>query len=109
MHASGLPRETPHGATEAAILAAVGKLPMLFPQFASTAYSNLGVSLLGRTLEKATGGLSWEDFVATKIMAPLGMSHSGPCIRTEAEANEERVRKNKAIQAALAAQPPPPA
>ena len=33
---------------------------MLFPQFASTAYSNLGVSLLGRTLEKATGGAKWD-------------------------------------------------
>lgn len=85
-HASGLPRETPHGRTEEEILREVGNMRMLFPQYAATAYSNLGVSLLGRTLERATGGLRWEEWVETKIMRPLGMLHSGPCLRTAAEA-----------------------
>ena len=85
-HASGLPRECPHGHTEKEILDKIGQMKMLFPQYASTAYSNLGVSLLGRTLEKVTpDGLTWEDWVANKIMRPLGMKGSGPCLRTEAE------------------------
>eukprot|EP00966_Prymnesium_polylepis_P200594 4647949-Prymnesium_polylepis.1 len=61
-HASGLPRETPYGKNEKEILDGIGSMGMLFPQFASTAYSNLGLSLLGRTLEKATGGKSWEQW-----------------------------------------------
>jgi hypothetical protein len=61
-HASGLPRETPSaGATEQAILEAIGDAHMLFPMYSSTAYSNLGVALLGRTLEKVTGGFTWEE------------------------------------------------
>ena len=59
---------------------------MLFPQFASTAYSNLGVSLLGRTLEKATGGVSWEEWVRLEIMKPLRMDRSGPCVQSAVEA-----------------------
>jgi len=88
-HASGLPRETPTGSnlTEQEILDKIGAARMLFPQFASTAYSNLGVALLGRTLERATpGGLSWEAWMEQEIMKPLGMSHSGPCVRTAADA-----------------------
>ena len=85
-HASGPPRECPHGHTEKEILDKIGQMKMLFPQYASTAYSNLGVSLLGRTLEKVTpDGLTWEDWVANKIMRPLGMKGSGPCLRTVAE------------------------
>ena len=71
---------------ESEILTKVGAAKMLFPQFASTAYSNLGVSLLGRTLEKATNGLTWEEWVETRIMEPLGMSRSGPCVRSAEEA-----------------------
>ena len=85
-HASGLPRETPAAVNESEILTKVGAAKMLFPQFASTAYSNLGVSLLGRTLEKATNGLTWEEWVETRIMEPLGMSRSGPCVRSAEEA-----------------------
>jgi CubicO group peptidase (beta-lactamase class C family) len=85
-HSSGLPREVPAGTSEAEILANVGKGQMLFPQFASTAYSNLGLNLLGRAIEKVTGGTSWEEWVATEIMAPLGMHRSGPCLRSAAEA-----------------------
>ena len=85
-HASGLPRETPPGGDEKDILKGIGAADLLFPQYASTAYSNLGLALLGRTLEKATGGRTWEEWVAQEIMAPLGMSRSGPCLRTAAEA-----------------------
>ncbi len=85
-HSSGLPRETPPGSTEGSLLAKIGELPTLWPQFAGTAYSNLGLALLGRTLEKATGGRTWEDWVRTEIMQPLGMTRSGPCLQTAADA-----------------------
>lgn len=87
-HSSGLPREIPAGLLEheQVILKNIGSARMLFPQYASTAYSNLGAALLGRTIEKATGGLSWEKWLETKIMRPLGMHSSGPCLRTAAEA-----------------------
>lgn len=77
MHASGLPREVPDGATEAEILRAVSQMEVLCPMYAQTHYSNFGIALLGRALERASGGLSWEAFVASRILAPLGMNDSG--------------------------------
>ena len=87
MHASGLPREWPLGSkthTEAEILASIGNASLQFPMYAHTAYSNLGLSLLGRTLEKVAGK-TWEAWMVDEIMAPLGMSNSGPCLRTAAD------------------------
>ena len=81
MQSSGLPRETPSGSTEAEILTMIGALPLVHPRFSGTSYSNLGLALLGRTLEKVAiaHGLasSWEDWVEAKIMAPLNMTRSG--------------------------------
>jgi len=73
MHASGLPREFPlgsHTGTEAQILASIGNASLQFPQFAHTAYSNLGLSLLGRALEKATNGTRWEEWSVVRPAAP---------------------------------------
>jgi CubicO group peptidase (beta-lactamase class C family) len=83
MHLSGLPREAPHGETEAEILAALSKLTVLSPQFAEAHYSNLGLSLLGRALQRAAN-MTWEEYVETKILVPLGMLDSGnPPFRPE--------------------------
>ena len=59
MHSSGLQREIPScnncSFDESAVLKALAAEPhaLIAPQFKSTAYSNLGVALLGRSLEKA--------------------------------------------------------
>ena len=85
-HSSGLVREVPGNATdEAGILAAIGATTVLFPQFAATHYSNLGVSLLGRALGHAAN-TTWERWIQDEILTPLGMANSGPFVRTAAEA-----------------------
>ena len=76
MHVSGLPREIPRGTTESEILEAISELTVLSPQFAQAHYSNLGLALLGRALQRAAN-TTWEDFVATEILLPLGMRDSG--------------------------------
>lgn len=40
------------------------------------AYSNLGIALIGRLLEKVVGQ-SYEDYVVQNILRPLNMSDSG--------------------------------
>jgi len=82
MQSSGLPRETPAGDTEREILAAVGDLPLLHPQFSGTThYSNLGLAILGRALEKVSRqhglGHTWEEYMVNQILVPLGMRRSG--------------------------------
>ena len=76
MHVSGLPREEPEGATEAEILEGISRMTVLSPQFAQAHYSNLGIALLGRALQRAAN-TTWEDYLATEILAPLGMADSG--------------------------------
>ena len=104
MHASGMPREVPNcdGNTaaaeaaaagfrsgsgsckdQAAILAAVANLTALCAPFYGTHYSNLGIALLGRALEKAANA-TWEEYVTRELMQPLGMLHSGPPPATNA-------------------------
>ena len=64
---SGLVREHPQLANETAILAAIGRLELLHPMYATTHYSNLGLALLGRALEKVSAkaglGATWEAYV----------------------------------------------
>lgn len=62
---------------------------LLFPPFVQPHYSNLGVSLLGRSLERAVRflfrfhsnslqyGGTYEDLLVDKILVPLGMTSSG--------------------------------
>ena len=49
-----------------------------FPPGLKPSYSNLGIGLLGRTLEEVLkNGQTWEDYVEIEILAPLGMKDSG--------------------------------
>lgn len=43
--------------------------------FRTFLYSNTGYALLGKAIEQASGR-SWDDFIATRIFQPLGMTHS---------------------------------
>jgi CubicO group peptidase (beta-lactamase class C family) len=53
-----------------------------FPTGEAQAYSNSGIWLLGVVVEKASG-MKYEDYVAQKIFAPLGMTRSMYCNSTE--------------------------
>ena len=61
---SGLPREIPPGVNETEILKQVGNLELLRPMYSGVAYSNLGLAILGRALEKVSAkaglGETWE-------------------------------------------------
>jgi CubicO group peptidase (beta-lactamase class C family) len=47
-----------------------------FPPGTKVDYSNYGFILLGAVIEKVTGG-SYQDYVASHVFAPAGMTHSG--------------------------------
>ena len=51
-------------------------LPLEFPPGARMKYSNSGYHLLGLIIEKVSG-LSYAQFIAQRIFAPLQMTHSG--------------------------------
>ena len=86
-HSSGLVRDAPPGysSDERGHLEGIGNSTVLFPMYASTHYSNLGVALLGRALEKVVGK-SWERWIQDELLDPLGMNNSGACVRTKEEA-----------------------
>jgi len=81
-HTSGLPREVPCDwfkysiCTEKEILANLTNTYVLYPPYYRAHYSNLGIALLGRTLEKAAG-VPYERYVEQNILQPLGMTRSG--------------------------------
>lgn len=72
-HTSGLERENPCGQTcnETEVLAAIARHYVVAPQHHRPHYSNLGYSLLGRTLGHAAG-VSYEEYVTDKMLKPLG-------------------------------------
>ncbi|GAM25603.1 hypothetical protein SAMD00019534_087780 [Acytostelium subglobosum LB1] len=83
-HQTGLPREVPCNfdelqdptkCSEATILERLGETFLILPQYYHVHYSNLGMSVLGRTCEKAANKL-YEDYVQEKILNPLGMLNS---------------------------------
>jgi CubicO group peptidase (beta-lactamase class C family) len=85
MHAAGLPREPPGGIAgldENTIFQYLSAIALDNPPYVEQHYSNLGVALLGRCLERALSNkaatkISYEDAVAKAILAPLGMANSG--------------------------------
>jgi len=78
-HTSGLQREIPctfdefpQMCTEDVVLYRLATRRMIAPQNTKPHYSNLGLALLGRALEKASATV-YEDFVQRHIINPLGM------------------------------------
>lgn len=45
--------------------------------FRTFLYSNVGYAMLGQTIAE-TSGVSWDDFIASRIFKPLGMNDSHP-------------------------------
>lgn len=84
-HTSGLPNATDlpqiwdardRPITPAQQLRIVGKLPLEFAPGSDFQYSNTGYLALGLVIEKVSG-TSYEDFMQTAILKPLGMADSG--------------------------------
>ena len=85
---SGLPREAYCGVypltlaclnkNEAAQLNfnALSKIGLLYSPLTGSHYSNLGLALLGRTLERVWGE-EYEDYMVDNIFTPIGMNSSG--------------------------------
>jgi len=80
-HTSGVQREVPCDwykldvCTEDEILANLSRTYLLFPQYSTPHYSNLGISLLGRALEKVAK-IPYETYVENNILKPLNMANS---------------------------------
>ena len=53
--------------------------PLLFEPGTRQSYSNAGYVVLGLVVEKVSG-LSYDDYVARHVFAPLGMEHTGPSV-----------------------------
>ncbi len=83
-HMSGLPRETPCpsiffegcNASFNEIYANLSRMELTYPPGTWPQYSNLGVAVLGRALEKVAGD-TWEHMLERMILKPLGMSSTG--------------------------------
>ena len=83
-HMSGLPRETPCPDTFingcslpfSEIYDNLAKMKLIYPPGTWPQYSNLGVAVLGRALEKIGGDL-WENMLEKMILKPLQMDSTG--------------------------------
>eukprot|EP01062_Namystynia_karyoxenos_P026168 TRINITY_DN20425_c1_g1_i1.p2 TRINITY_DN20425_c1_g1~~TRINITY_DN20425_c1_g1_i1.p2 ORF type:complete len:526 (+),score=213.34 TRINITY_DN20425_c1_g1_i1:84-1580(+) len=87
-HTSGLAREVPYpcsfaeyadGCSESRIVALLAQQSQVAPAGRRFHYSNLGIALLGRALQRAadpSGGTTYEQLVERHILRPLGMPHA---------------------------------
>lgn len=87
-HSAGLPREAvnPYWTgpdypfpTEQEIRAGIGNQEALYPASTTFQYSNLGLTLVGETVE-AVSGTPYGDYATANILAPLGMENTRPFI-----------------------------
>lgn len=65
-----------HGGNIEQTTSAVRYMRQALP-FRTFLYSNTGYAMLGQTVARASG-MSWDDFIATRIFKPLGMNESYP-------------------------------
>lgn len=82
-HTSGLPQEAPldywedlEFPTIEELVDSLSRTEKIHAELTEIHYSNLGIALMARALEHIAGQ-SWEDYVLTNILIPLGMNHSG--------------------------------
>ena len=90
-HSAGLPRESdfPYWTgpnfpfpTQAQIRARIGSQTPLYPASTTWQYSNLGLTLVGETVE-AVSGEGYADYVTAHILDPLGLDDTRPGIPSE--------------------------
>jgi CubicO group peptidase (beta-lactamase class C family) len=81
-HSSGLPRESAHPywtgpdfpfPTREEIIEGLSDQETLYPGARYFQYSNLGMSLAGQLVEQASG-MTYDEYVRSRILDPLGMS-----------------------------------
>ena len=64
--------------TRDSVYKVISRYPPAFPAGTMEIYSNTGYWLLGRIIEKASG-VTYEEYLEKRILAPLGMSRSMYC------------------------------
>jgi D-alanyl-D-alanine carboxypeptidase len=64
--------------TRDSVYEVISRYPPEFPAGTMQVYSNTGYWLLGRVIEKASG-MTYEEYVETRIFEPLGMTRSMYC------------------------------
>ncbi|EFA83792.1 hypothetical protein PPL_02860 [Heterostelium album PN500] len=80
-HQAGLPREIPcqfneratSSCTEKLILQRLSNQYLILPQYSTSHYSNLGVSLLGHAMERIKRVNTYEQYIKDNILVPLEM------------------------------------
>ena len=90
-HSAGLPREAdfPYWTgpdftfpSQEQVRATIGSQSPLYPASTTWQYSNLGLTLVGETVE-AVSGRPYADYVTANILEPLGLSDTRPGIPAE--------------------------
>ncbi|UCF38296.1 MAG: serine hydrolase [Acidobacteriota bacterium] len=85
-HSAGLPRESAQSywtepdfpfPTRGEVIEGLSGQKMLYPPERYFQYSNLGMTLLGQIIEKASGE-SYDDYVAQNILKPLDLKNTTP-------------------------------
>ena len=90
-HSAGLPRETAHPywngpdfpfPSQAEIREGISSQSPLYPASTTWQYSNLGLTLVGETVE-AVSGVPYADYVTTRVLEPLGLEDTKPFLPRE--------------------------
>jgi CubicO group peptidase (beta-lactamase class C family) len=90
-HSAGLPREAvnPYWTgpnfpfpSRDEIQAGISSQQLLYPASRTLQYSNLGLTLVGETVEEVSGR-PYGDYVTTNILQPLGMKNTRPFIQAD--------------------------
>ena len=90
-HSAGLPRESDYPywtgpdfpfPSREQIRSKIGSQSPLYPASTTWQYSNLGLTLVGETVE-AVSGQPYADYVNANILEPLGLADTRPYIPTE--------------------------
>ncbi len=98
-HTSGMAGFMPEGITDfmrtmnrplSEAVAAYAQVPLQFEPGARWMYSNMGIDTLGRIIEVCSG-MSYEDFLASRLFQPLGMKDSFFYPMKESAAKRERI------------------
>ena len=85
-HSAGLPRESDYPywtgpdypfPSQAEVRAKIGSQAPLYPASTTWQYSNLGLTLVGETVE-AVSGERFADYVTANILEPLGLEDTRP-------------------------------
>jgi len=85
-HSSGLPRESAHPywtgpdypfPTREQIIEGLGHQATLYPASRYFQYSNLGMTLAGQLIERISG-MTYEEYIQTNVLDPLGLEHTYP-------------------------------